>query len=346
MEFSTAVSPHVKPQTSVDKMMLQVLLALIPGALAMIWYFGWGVLFNLLIASVTAVAVEAAVLKLRNRPIRPALCDLSALLTGVLLALSMPPLAPWWLVFVGTAFAIIFAKQLYGGLGYNPFNPAMVGYVVLLISFPQPMTMWIPPSTLAETPSFLENLQLLLGLAPEAFDFDAIAMATPLDNMKTGLGLNQTTGEIMLDPRFGTFGGTGWEWIANWYFLGGIWLIYKRVISWHIPFAMIAGLTVISLLFFLLGPDSHPFPFFHLFSGAIMLGAFFIATDPVTAATTPKGRLIYGLLIGILIFVIRSYGGYPDAVAFAVLIMNMAVPMIDHYTRPRVYGHAVEEHHE
>ncbi|RLA20763.1 MAG: electron transport complex subunit RsxD [Gammaproteobacteria bacterium] len=346
MDFSTAISPHIKPRNRVDKMMLQVLLALIPGALAMIWFFGWGILFNLLVASATAIACEALILKLRNKPVRSTLCDLSALLTGILLALALPPLAPWWLAFVGTAFAIIIAKQLYGGLGYNPFNPAMIGYVVLLISFPQQMTAWIPPSTIAATPSFLESLQLLLGLIPESLNIDAMTMATPLDTMKTELGINRTTGEIMDNELFGTFGGTGWEWIANAYLLGGIWLIYKRVISWHIPVALLFGLTAISFIFFLTGPDSHPYPFFHLFSGAIMLGAFFIATDPVTASTTPKGRLIYGFLIGLLIYIIRSYGGYPDAVAFAVLIMNLTVPLIDYYTQPRVFGHASENNHE
>jgi len=346
MEFRTAISPHIKPENSVNVMMRQVLLALIPGALAMIWYFGWGILLNLIIASLTAVAAEALVLKLRKRPVLLTLCDLSALLTGVLLALALPPLAPWWLAFVGTAFAIIIAKHLYGGLGYNPFNPAMVGYVVLLISFPQQMTVWIPPSTIAELPSFLDNLMLFVGLVPEHFSFDAITMATPLDTMKTKLGLDLTTGEILEGKLFGTFGGVGWEWIANWYFLGGIWLIYKGVISWRIPAGLLIGLVFISLLFFITGPDSHAYPFFHLFGGAVMLGAFFIATDPVTAATTPRGRFIYGFLIGILIFVIRSFGGYPDAVAFAVLIMNLTVPLIDYYTQPRVFGHVDEKPNE
>ncbi len=346
MEFSTAISPHIKPGNRVDRMMLQVLLALIPGALAMIWFFGWGILFNLIVASVTAIACEALILKLRNKPVRSTLCDLSALLTAVLLALALPPLAPWWLAFIGTAFAIIIAKQLYGGLGYNPFNPAMIGYVVLLISFPLQMTAWIPPSTIAETPSIIDSLQLLFGLVPESLNIDAITMATPLDTMKTELGINRTTGEILENSLFGTFGGSGWEWIANGYLLGGIWLIYKRVIGWQIPIALLLGLTAISLVSFLLGPDNHPYPFFHLFSGATMLGAFFIATDPVTASTTPKGRLIYGFLIGLLIYVIRTYGGYPDAVAFAVLIMNLTVPLIDYYTQPRVFGHAVEEHNE
>jgi electron transport complex protein RnfD len=346
MEFSTAISPHIKRGNRVDRMMLQVLLALIPGALAMIWFFGWGILFNLIVASVTAISCEALILKLRNKPVRSTLCDLSALLTALLLALALPPLAPWWLAFVGTAFAIIIAKQLYGGLGYNPFNPAMIGYVVLLISFPQQMTTWIPPSTIADTPSLLNSLQLLFGLVPETLNIDAITMATPLDTMKTELGINHTTGEILENSLFGTFGGSGWEWIANGYLLGGIWLIYKRVISWRIPIALLLGLTSISLIFFLLGPDNNPYPFFHLFSGATMLGAFFIATDPVTASTTPKGRLIYGFLIGLLIYVIRTYGGYPDAVAFAVLIMNLTVPLIDYYTQPRVFGHAVEERNE
>jgi electron transport complex protein RnfD len=157
--------------------------------------------------------------------------------------------------------------------------------------------------------------------------------------MKTQLALDRTVGEIRANPLFGDFGGKGWEWMGNLFFLGGVWLIYKRVIDWRIPAAMLGGLLAMAFLFSMGNPDGHPSPTFHLFSGAAILGAFFIATDPITASTTPRGRLIYAAGIGVLTYIIRTWGGYPDGVAFAVLLMNTAVPVIDYYTQPRVFGH-------
>jgi electron transport complex protein RnfD len=164
-------------------------------------------------------------------------------------------------------------------------------------------------------------------------------MATPLDEMRTKLDMNQMISEIRLSPLWGDFGGRGWEWIGNWFLLGGIWMVYKRTITWQIPLAFLGGLVGMATLFWLFDPESYPIPLFHVFSGGAILGAFFIATDPVTASTTRIGQLIYGISIGVLVYIIRTWGGYPDAVAFAVLLMNMAAPTIDYYTRPRVYGH-------
>jgi electron transport complex protein RnfD len=321
--------------------MLRVILALVPGAAAMTWYFGWGVLINMGIATATALACEALVLRLRARPVIPTLRDLSAVVTALLLAIALPPLLPWWLTVLGTAFAIVVVKQLYGGIGYNPFNPAMAAYVFLLISYPVEMTTWLPPEMLNEYPlSFLETATAIFtGALPPGLTWDAITMATPLDAMRESLDLGKMISEIRQTPLWGDFGGRGWEWVGNWFFLGGLWMIYKRVISWHIPVAMLGSLFAIAMLFHLLDPEAHPFGLFHLFSGGAMLGAFFIATDPVSACTTNKGKLVYGALIGILTFVIRTWGGYPDAVAFAVLLMNMAAPSIDYYTQPRVFGH-------
>lgn len=325
--------------------MLQVMYALIPGTLAMIWYFGWGVLINIIIALGTAVTAEALMLTLRNRPLKPFLSDNSALLTGWLLALALPPLAPWWLTVIGVTFAIIVAKHLYGGLGFNLFNPAMIGYVVLIVSFPLEMTQWIAPDMLADVRlSFLQSVYTIFtGDMPAGLHWDAITQATPLDTMRTQLGMNLTIEEIREDnPLWGDFGGRGWEWIGNWYLLGGAWLIYKRVIDWHIPAGLLGGLIAVATFFYIADPDIHPFPAFHVFSGGAMLGAFFIATDPVTACSASLGRLLYGAGIGILIFIIRTWGGYPDAVAFSVLIMNMTVPMIDYYIKPRVYGQELD----
>ena len=341
MQFPTATSPHTGNPYSVEAVMLRVILALVPGAVAMTWYFGWGIVINMAIATATTLACESLFLRLRARPVMPALRDLSAVVTALLLAIALPPLLPWWLTVLGAAFAILVVKQLFGGIGYNPFNPAMAGYVFLLISYPVEMTSWLPPEMLNEHPlNFLQTATAIFaGMLPPGLTWDAITMATPLDAMRESLDLDKMISEIRQTPLWGDFGGRGWEWVGNWFFLGGVWMIYKRVISWHIPVAMLSSLFAIAMLFHLIDPETHPFGLFHLFSGGAILGAFFIATDPVSACTTNKGKLVYGALIGILTFVIRTWGGYPDAVAFAVLIMNMAAPTIDYYTQPQVYGH-------
>lgn len=340
MQFPTITSPHTPRPYSVDRVMLQVILAMIPGAAAMIWYFGWGVLINMVVASIVAVASEALVLRLRGQPVTPTLMDLSAVVTALLFAVAVPPTLPWWLSLLGIVFAIVVVKQLYGGIGYNPFNPAMAGYVFLLISYPVQMTAWLPPIMLNENPlSFVDSLLLIVtGSLPPGLTIDAITSATPLDEMRTNLNLNKLIEEIRQSTSWGDFGGRGWEWVGNWFLLGGIFLLWRRIITWHIPVSMLGAMILIAGVFYMLDPQTHPFPAFHVFSGGAMLGAFFIATDPVSACTTKRGQLIYGAAIGVFIFVIRTWGGYPDAVAFAVLLMNMAAPTVDYYTQPRVFG--------
>jgi electron transport complex protein RnfD len=321
--------------------MLKVVLALMPAIIAYVWVYGGGVLVTLALATITALGSEAAMLKLRGRPILPFLLDGSALVTAWLLALSLPPLAPWWLVVVGTLFAIVVSKQLYGGLGYNPFNPAMVGYAVLLISFPVIMTHWPAPLELAEAKlSFAEQMQYIFGaVLPSNVHVDAITMATPLDYLKTQLMLHHPLPEITHSPIFGNVGAQGGEWVTSAYLLGGLYLWQQRIISWHLPVAFLATLGVMAGIFFLVNPSHFANPLFHLFSGASMLGAFFIITDPVSGPTTPKGKLIFAAGIGVLTYLIRIYGGYPDGVAFSVLFMNICVPLIEAYTQPRVFGH-------
>ncbi len=355
MTLRTATSPHVRVPVSVSSLMVQVLLALIPGIAAYVWFFGWGIVITILIAVCAALGAEAVMLKLRRQPVMQFLTDGSAIVTAVLLALAIPPTAPWWIVVIGVVFAIVVAKHLYGGLGYNPFNPAMVGYVILLISFPREMTAWVPVVSVSEySLSFLEYVALIFGgRLPDGITIDALTEATPLDTLRTHLGLGSTVTEIRqqfgldeetsrilgVTPIFGAIGGKGWEWIAAGFLIGGLWMLFRKIISWHIPVAVIGSLTAISLLFFLFDPDHYASPLVHVFSGATILCAFFIATDPVSAATSNKGRLVYGCGIGILIYVIRAWGGYPDSVAFAVLLMNMTVPLIDNYLKPRVFGH-------
>jgi electron transport complex protein RnfD len=270
--------------------------------------------------------------------------DCRALVTAVLLGLALPPLAPWWVVVIGTGFAILIAKHLYGGLGYNPFNPAMVGYVVLLISFPVQMTAWATPLPLypegVSAPNFWESLQIVFPvLSPE--NIDAVTAATPLDTFKHNSSL-LVTQLYEKTPLFSQahWAGLGWEWVNLGFLAGGILLLARRVFTWHAPVAMLSSLALCAALFYDSGSSaSHGSPLMHLLSGGTMLGAFFIVTDPVTSATSNRGRLIYGALIGVLIFIIRSWGSYPDAVAFAVLLMNFAAPLIDNYTLPRTYGH-------
>lgn len=343
MALLKLTSPHAHTTQNTANVMQLVLLATIPGMVALTAFFGWGTLINIVIASIVAISCEAAIMHLRKRPVMFYLRDYSALVTAVLLGLALPPLAPWWLALVGTGFAIIIVKQLYGGLGYNPFNPAMVGYVVLLISFPVQMTSWPAPIPLypegAEAPGLWQSLQMVLPFFNESVD--AFTAATPLDTFKhnTGLLVEQL---YKSDPLYSQadWAGVGWEWVNLGFLAGGCFLLYRKVFTWHAPVSMLVALTLCSALFYDGGSSvSHGSPILHLLSGATMLGAFFIVTDPVTSATSNRGRMIYGALVGVLVFIIRSWGSYPDAVAFAVLLMNFAAPLIDNYTLPRTYGH-------
>lgn len=334
-------SPYLTEAPSVTTIMLKVMLALIPGIAAYVWIFGGGILVTLTLASLTAVLTEALMLKLRGRPVRLFVTDGSALVTAWLLALALPPLAPWWLIVLGTAIAIIVAKQLYGGLGYNPFNPAMVAYAALLISFPLLMTSWPAPLALAEVKlGFVEQMHFIFsGALPAGVVMDAVTSATPLDYLKTQLTLDHGLQDILQAPIFGALGGQGVELIAVAYLFGGLYLIQQRIITWHLPTAFLATIAIIAGIFYLADAGRFADPAFHLFSGATMLCAFFIITDPVSGPTTPKGKLIFAAGIAMMTYLIRVYGGYPDGVAFAVIFFNICVPLIDAYTQPRVFGH-------
>jgi len=349
MVFKIASSPYTHNHRQTSRIMLLVLLATVPGIAVQTWFFGWGTLVQILIASVTAWVAEAAILRLRKQEIGKTLGDNSALLTGLLLAISIPSMAPWWMVVLGTAFAVIIAKQLYGGLGNNPFNPAMIGYVVLLISFPVQMTSWLPPQEIAiNTPNLMDTLQIILsGHTATGTDINALRMgvdgisqATPLDTFKTSLHAGHSVNDILHSTIYrGALAGIGWQWVNVAYLVGGLFLLWQRAIRWHIPVSFLVTLTVCATLGWAFSPESLASPQLHILSGATMLGAFFILTDPVTASTTNRGRLLYGALAGVLVWLIRSFGGYPDGVAFATLLANITVPLIDYYTRPRVYGH-------
>lgn len=344
--FETAAAPHTAPIRAVPQIMRRVLYALVPGAAAYVWFFGFGLLVNFAIAALAALLTEAAILKLRKRSVRRALGDGSAWVTGALLAFALPPLLPWWIPALGGFVAIAIAKQLYGGLGKNLFNPAMVGYALLLLSFPIQMTQWLPPSMgdLDYEPlGFADQLYYsAFAELPAEESIDAYTRATPLDRVKEGLREQGSFRELTAESFMGTIGGRGWEWVNALLAVGGLYLLYAGIIRWQIPVMTLAGLLVPALLLHGIDADRFAAPSFHLFSGATMLGAFFIATDPVSAATTERGRLIFGAGVGLLTYAIRTWGGYPDGIAFAVLLMNAAVPLIDRYSQPRIYGHGAQ----
>jgi electron transport complex protein RnfD len=349
MVFKIASSPYTHNHRQTSRIMLLVLLAAVPGIAVQTWFFGWGTLVQIVLASVTAWGAEAAILRLRKQHVGQTLADNSALLTGLLLAISLPSMAPWWMIVLGTAFAVIIAKQLYGGLGNNPFNPAMIGYVVLLISFPVQMTSWLPPQEIAaNTPGLMDTLQIIFSGHTTAgadintlrLGIDGISQATPLDTFKTSLHAGHSVSDILHASIYrGALAGIGWQWVNVAYLAGGLFLLWQKAIRWHIPVSFLLTLALCSTLGWVFSPDSLASPQLHMLSGATMLGAFFILTDPVTASTTNRGRLMYGALAGVLVWLIRSFGGYPDGVAFATLLANITVPLIDYYTRPRVYGH-------
>jgi len=343
MKFERRETPYWSARTNVASLMQQVLAALVPAALAHVWFFGPGFIFNLLVAAIFATAGEAFMMWVRGRPPEVALGDYSALVTAALLAFALPSLTPWWVTATGALFGVVVAKHLYGGLGFNIFNPAMAGYVIILVTFPMYLNLWVAPRMGDIDYQHLTIVQTLVftlsGNLPDALTFDAVTRATPLDVMKAGLSKMETATEIRAYPVMGDFGGRGWEWIGNFLAIGGFWLLIKKIIRWHIPVGVGVGLLVPATIMYLLDPGTSPGPGFHLFAGATILCAFFIATDPVSAATSPKGRFIYAVGIGFLIWCIRRWGSYADGVAFAVLIMNMAVPAIDKLTRPHIVGH-------
>lgn len=329
-------SPHARRARSTSRVMLMVILASLPGLLAQTLFFGWGNLINVTWCVLLAMGAEAAMLTARGKPVRFFLKDNTAAVTGLLLGLSLPQFAPWWVSAVAVISAIVLAKQLYGGLGTNPFNPAMVGYALVLVAFPVAMTTnWAEPAMLANAPGFGETLNIIF--TGQQTTVDAYTMATPLDEYKHKIATH-TAVEVLQHPTFGAGVARGWEWVNGAFLLGGLALLALRIITWHIPVSFLAALSLMSLAFGA-NEDQYAPLSLHLLAGGTMLGAFFIATDPVSAATSHQGKLIYGACIGILIYVIRTWGNYPDAVAFSVLLMNFAVPFIDHYTPPRTYGH-------
>lgn len=336
-------SPYLLKPASVQSVMLRVLAALLPGLAAYVGFFGMAILVQIALASATALAAEALVLKLRGKPVMLFLGDGSALVTAWLIALSLPPLVPWWLTVLAVVLAIVVAKHLYGGLGQNPFNPAMVAYALMIVAYPQLMSRWPAPGAT----DFVTQWQMISGAAVAGLD--ALTLATPLDALRTALhtaGNGASVTSAAQGSTFGQFAGRGWEWVAGGYLLGGLWLLQQRIISWHLPLAFLATLTLLAGTTHWIDGQHFAGPLFHLFGGGAMLAAFFIITDPVSAATTACGKLIFAAGIALITWIIRTFGAYPDGIAFAVLLMNIAVPLIDMATQPPVFGHGDFDHRD
>ncbi|MBV4477172.1 RnfABCDGE type electron transport complex subunit D [Pseudomonas botevensis] len=321
------MSPLESRDERLQQAMKLVLLATLPGLLALFWLYGWGVLINLLLSVATALAVEATVIHLRRQPLRPTLTDGSAVVSATLLAVALPPYCPWWLTVTAIASGLLLGKHLYGGVGKNPFNPAMLGFALAMVLFPQPMTQW--PAHSMDLTSAVQQV-FNLGQAPDAW-----VQATALDSLRINKSL--TIDELFAgNPAFGRFGGHGVEWVNLAFLAGGLLLLQRRVFGWQAPVGMLASLFVVSLLCWNgSGSDSHGSPLFHLLSGATMLGAFFIVTEPVSGAKSPLARLLFGVGVGCLTYLIRTWGGYPDGVAFAVLLMNLCVPALERFASRR-----------
>jgi electron transport complex protein RnfD len=342
MKALPTVGAHIRDGGHVAGIMRQVLLALSPATAFGIVIFGWPALFLFVVTVASAVAFEALCLSLKGVAVRPVIADGSAMLTGWLVAMTLPPWAPWWIGVVGAGIAIVLGKQVYGGLGQNLFNPAMLARVALLISFPVEMTTWtnVVPLFSAHAPGVLNSLQITFGAAGNV---DAVSGATTLGLVKTEFTQNHVLPDILRDY-------SGWLDFIGWtrgsmgetsgllLLLGGLWLIYRRIITWHIPFALIAAVGVPAGIMHASDPAHYLGPGVYLNSGALLCTAFFFATDYVTSPNTPAGQLLFGVGCGLLMYVIRTWGAYPEGAAFSVLLMNAATPLIDYYIRPRIYG--------
>lgn len=334
--------PYLRKNKSVRRTMLLVMAALTPATLYGFYLYGWPAIILFCITLGSAMLFEVAGLLLAKRSVGTFACDGSALLTAWLLAVSLPPWAPWWIAVVGSAIAVIIGKQVFGGLGQNVFNPAMVARVALLISFPLEMTTFIQPTPLFSlgSPSFIESIGIIFAGA----GFDAVSSATLLDSIKNELGQGAALGQIMEgrytpgDWILGNNSGSMGEGSDILLLLGGIALIFTRVIRWHIPVATLVSLAVIATLFHIIDGTQYPDAMVHLFTGTTMLGAFFIATDPVTSPMSPKGQIWFGIGLGALVFIIRTWTQYPEGMSFAILLMNGVTPLINRYLRPRIFG--------
>lgn len=327
--LTVSPSPHVHSGDSVKKNMYGVIIALLPALAASLFYFGLGALVVMLTAVLSCIFFEWAIQKYLLKG-KATIFDGSAALTGLLLAFNMPSNLPVWIIIIGSLVAIGIGKMSFGGLGNNPFNPALVGRVFLLISFPVQMTLWPKPSNFPMTYT------------------DVVTGATPLATMKEGLANGETVSQIMdqlpsiRDMFFGAMGGSAGEIAAFGLLIGLLYMLMKKIITWHIPVSVLGTIAIFTGILNIVNPDAYAGPLFHLLAGGVMLGAIFMATDYVTSPMTNKGMILYGVGIGVITVLIRVFGAYPEGISFAILIMNGFVPLIDKYIRPKRFGEVVK----
>ncbi|AAM67677.1 RnfABCDGE type electron transport complex subunit D [Buchnera aphidicola (Schizaphis graminum)] len=338
--------PYISNTYDVRKIMFLVVLSCIPGLCTEIYFFGCGVLIQTLLFVIISLLFEIIILKMRRKNIKNSLFDYSSFLTAVLLGLSTPCALPWWMIIFSCFFAIVISKYLYGGLGQNIFNPAMIGYVVLLISFPVHMTAWNEKnSSLSFYNDIKKSINLILfynklNNSKKKICPDNFTEATPLDDFKTKSHFDYDFfPEESAVKKKTKIVSIAWKYINISFLIGGCFLLYKKVICWRIPLSFLSSLIFFSSITYFYSQKFFCSPLFHLFSGGTMMCAFFIATDPVTTSCTKIGKIFFGLIIGFLVWIIRNYSDYPDGIAFSVLFANMIVPLMDAYLKTSGYGH-------
>jgi electron transport complex protein RnfD len=326
--LNVSPSPHIFGKDTTRKLMLGVVFALTPALIASIYYFGMGAIIVTLTAVISCLAFEYLIQKyIIKGP--TTITDGSAIVTGLLLAFNVPSNLPVFIIIIGSLVSIGIAKMTFGGLGNNPFNPALVGRVFLLISFPVQMTSWPVPSGFRT------------GYA------DAITGATPLGIIKEGLKNGESVSRLMdqvpshMQMFYGHMGGSMGEVAAVALLLGLAWLLIKKIITWHIPVSIVGSIAVFTTILWLIDPERNADPLFHILTGGVLLGAIFMATDYVTSPLTHKAMIIYGIGIGVITVIIRVYGAYPEGVSFAILIMNAFVPLMNTYMKPKRFGEEV-----
>lgn len=335
--------PHAHSRFSITETMTAVVICLMPATGMGFYQFGWPAMLLFAVTVASALFWEVLCLIIARRPVLRFASDGSAILTGWLLAMTLPPWAPWWIGALGAFLAIVLGKHVYGGLGQNMFNPAMVARAMLLIALPVKMTTWAEPVPIGTpgAPDLAAALAITFGRAPE---IDALSGATTLGFVSSQLGGGAALADILPQTYsleqlvIGQVAGSLGETSAALLLAGGLLLIAMRIIRWQIPFAVITSVAGLSGLLNLIDPAQFPPPAWHLSSGALMQCAFFIATDYVTSPVAGGGQLIYGAGIGVLIVIIRTWGAFPEGAAFAVLLMNACSPLIDIWTRPRIFG--------
>lgn len=320
---------------SINKIMFLVIIALLPGICVQFYYFGYGNSIQIILSIISALITEIIFLKVRNLPIIKSIKDNSAVLTAILIGISLPPLSPWWMIVLGNIFAIFIGKHLYGGLGQNIFNPAMVGYIMLFISFPTQINNWFINSYIYDNQlNMKKSFNIIFNKEKNNLkelnkNFDSISQATPLSLIKNKLQFSSFFNDNKISKYF-------WININISFILGGIFLIFINIIKWHMPFFFILSIIICSIIEFLIYKHNNLIFYFqkNLFFGSTMLGAFFIITDPVTSAVNTKGRIILSIFNGLLLWIIRTFSNYSDGVGFAILIGNSISPLIDYFTIP------------